>query len=454
MAKITSKASLNIGTELTLDTAAKTIKLNVAGNLIAKDGVTFQALYSKLVDLWMLATYNDFPFPAYAIDALSGQFQLGTDGQSYNGWKPLDDTTRQMLRDGGWSEWSSTGLLNRQYVGIVSLGAVSTGSQLYYQNAGGAAPVSFTFTDAANQGIQVFGSTANGDATAGNFDSRTYFKAFVREYNKIYKDSVLADTGKTATGAYIVNMLLSNDVDLNIQANDAAMSSLPYSGMSITYYTTDQLKTVGSTTYPYRVVINGNNATLEQIYTFVQWSLRQTTDIDAGVGVQVGKTASALLSFTGSTLQTTQGVFVTNIQAADSNRIIFKDQNSVDRSNPYAAAGSIAANSVLIGAGSTYRLIFTTLPGGASVSYGGASAVTVNDSTGTPITGSILTASTAFTFDYDGNVQGGRTPAVDAAVMLIGVRPGYGKFVVAAGTLTRSKAIQLSLVAETDRAYL
>lgn len=47
----------------------------------------------------------------YTIDAKSGQFQLGTDGNTYNGWKPANDTTRQALRDGGWSEFSSAGVL-------------------------------------------------------------------------------------------------------------------------------------------------------------------------------------------------------------------------------------------------------------------------------------------------------------------------------------------------------
>lgn len=36
---------------------------------------------------------------------------------------------------------------------------------------------------------------------------------------------------------------------------------------------------------------------------------------------------------------------------------------------------------------------------------------------------------------------------------LVGIRPGYGKFVAATGTLTRSKTIALSLVAEVDRVY-
>lgn len=449
MPKITSRALLNVGTELTIDEGAKTFTLNAAGNLVAKDGVTLQALYSKFVELWATPSYQDSPFPMYAIDALSGQFQFGTDGATFNGWKPANDTTRQMLRDGGWSEYNAAGQLARQYVGIVGLGTVSAGSQLYYQKVLGGAASNFTFTDQCNEGIQVFG-----DATNGNFDSRTYFKSYVREYGKKYKDSVLADTGKTSTGAFLVNMLLSNEDDLKIQANDAAMTGAPYNGINVSYYTANQTRTIGGVSRNFKIIINGNNATLEQIYTKIQYLLRQPTDINTSgtAGVKTGKIQSELLKFVGDTLVTSQSVYIDNIQAADSNRIEFYDDSNTLRTNPYTAAGTMTFNAPLQGAGSSYRLIFTTLPG-AGNDFGESGAVTVNDAAGTPITGTISSGSISFTFDYDGNTQGGRTAGTDAAVTLIGIRPGSGKYVAASGTLTRSKAIALSLVAETDRVY-
>lgn len=451
MAKITSRSQLNVGTELTVNEAAKTFTLNVAGNLVAKDGCTIQALYSKLVDLWNTSSYQDSPFPMYTIDSLSGQFQFGTDGATYSGWKPSNDATRQMLRDGGWSEYNSSGVLARQYAGIVGLGSVSSGSQLYYQANSSDSPTNFTYTDQCNEGIQVYGDIA-ADATTTTFDKRTYFKGFVREYNKKYRDSTLADTAKSGTGAYIVNLLLSNEDDLKIAANDAAMSGSPYSGITITYYGVDQNRSIGGVNYPFRIIIEGNNATLEQIYTKVQYLLRQNSDIDSGAGTVNGKTASLLLEFLGDTLYTKTGVYIDNIQLADSNRIVFKDYNGVDRTNPYVASGTITFNSFLVGAGSTYRLMFTSPPG-AGNDYGESGAITVDDYTATPITGTISSGSITFSYDYDGNVQGGATAATDRDVTLIGVRPGYGKFTVATGTLTRSKTIALSLVAESDRAY-
>lgn len=447
MAKITSKTLLVVGTEITINTTAKTFTLVEAGNLIAKDGVTLQALYSKFVQLWTQANYNEFPFPMYAIDAKSGQFQFGTDGQTFSGWKPADDTTRNMLRDGGWSEYSNTGVLQRQYVGIVSLGEVSSNAQLYFQRDSTDAPTNFTFKDEVNLGVQVYG-----DLTNGNFDKRTYFKAFVREYAKKYKSSTLTDTGQVATGAYTVNVLLSNEDDLKIQANDAVVGTdAPYSGIDVTYFGTNQNKNIGGGSYPFTKVINGNSATLEQIYTKIQYLLRQSTDIDAGVGTVTGKTANELCYFVGDTLFTTQGVFIENIQSADINRIVFIDQNSVQRTYPYSSSGTLNSNAVLTeNATGYYRMYFLDTPAG---DYGTADAITVNDKDGFAIAGTITSATINFTFDYDGNIQGGRTAGQDASVVVVAGNNGTAKPVVATGILTRSKGISISLVAESDRAY-
>lgn len=443
MAKITSRASLNVGTELTIDETARTFTLNEAGNLVAKDGVTLQALYSKFADLWTTTTYQDSPFPLNAIDALSGQYYFGVDaGGNYNGWKPASDATRNMLRDGGWREYSSAGVLNREYAGFVGLGAINTGAQPYYILNASDAPTNFPFADQFNVGVQVYGDAANGD-----FDKRTYAKTYCREYGKKYKDSVLADTGKTATGAFLVNFLISNEDDLKIQANDAAMTGTPYDGITVSYYSTNQNRLIGGANYPFRIIVDGNGATLEQIYTKIQYLLRQNSDINTAgdAGSVTGKTAASLLSFVGDTLVTSTGVYIDDIQSADSNRIEFYDQNGVKRTNPYTAAGALSFNAALVGAGSSYRLFF-------SADYGTASAVTVKNASGVDIAGIISASPIPFDFDYDGDTLGG-TAGTDKAVTLIGIKPGSGKFAVATGTLTRSKAISLSLVGEADRAY-
>ena len=441
MAKITVRSLLNVGTELVILENARTIQLVATGNLVAKDGVTGQAIYSKLVDLWNTIIYQDSPFPMYAIDVLSGQFQIGTDGATPNGWAWADDTTRNMIRDAGWSEYSAAGVLQRQYCCFNGLGSINTNAQPYYQLSASDAPTNFPFVDQFNVGVQVYGN-----ATNGSFDKRAYAKTFIREYGYFYKDSILADTGLTSTGAFKASFLISNQTDLKIQAADGVMSSAPYNGITVTYYAVDQMKTIGSGSYPFRVIVEGNGGTLEQIYTKVQYLLRQNTDIDNGPGTVIGKTATLLMSFSGDTLQTAQGVFINNVLAADINRVIFTDKNGVTRTYPFVTIGSLLFNSVLLGGSGHYQMMFTD-------SYGTTAAVTVNDSTGTPIQGLITSGSIAFTFDYDGNVQEGATQGTDRPVTLVGINPGTGKFSSTTGTLTRSKGLSFALVAEADRAY-
>ena len=92
-------------------------------------------------------------------------------------------------------------------------------------------------------------------------------------------------------------------------------------------------------------------------------------------------------------------------------------------------------------------------PAGAGNDFGEAGAITVLDAAAAPITGVITAASIPFSFNYDSDAAGG--PAgTDKPVTLIGIKPGTGKYVAATGTLTRSKTLALSLVAEQDRAYL
>lgn len=452
--KITDPDSLVVGTEITFNLPAKTFTLIEAGNLVAKDGVTGNAIWAKFVDLWNTPTYQPYPFPMNVFDARSGQYVFGQDpGGSYNGWKPADDTTRQMIRDAGWSEYSGAGVLNRQYVGMVALASGFPAlSQFYYQKAVAGAAINFTFTDAPNEGIQVFGDAGN-----GNFDDRTYFKMFCREANYTYDDAVLGDVGESGTGPYKIALPLSVGGDLKITALDAAVAAdAPYTSIATTYYGSDQSKTIGGGSYPFRVIIDNTTAlaTLEQIYTKIQYQLRQATDMDAGAGTVTGKTANALCYFVGDTLYTTQGVFIDGVIAADLNRVVFLDQNSVQRSYPYASAGKLNFNSALTSGGAGYfRMYFTTLPG-ASNDYGESGAVTVDDNAVADIAGTITSAEIPFTFDYDGNVQGGRTAGVDAAVTVIAGNPGFAKPVVATGLLSRSKGISITLTAEADRAYI
>ena len=456
MAKITSKAQLNVGTEIVINEPARTIQLLEAGNLVFKDGVTLQAVYSKLVDLWATATYQDSPFPMYAIDALSGQFQIGTDGATFSGWAWADADTRNALRDGGWAEYNVSGVLTAEYCGFVGLGSITPALtvQPYYHLETADAPTDFPFTDQFNVGVKVYDNIS--------LDKRTYARAFVREYGKKFKSSILADTGSTGTGPFKQNFLVSNEDDLKITgllgtdaaAGDAAMAGAPYDGITVDYYTANQTRVIASVSRDFKIIIEGNGGTLEQIYAKIQYLLRQSSDINDGgtAGSKIGQIQNELLTFVGDTLVTSQSVYIDNVLSADSNRVEFYDDTNTKRVNNYTAAGTLEFNSVLVGAGSSYRLMYTAPPG-AGNDYGESGAVTVDDALGTPITGSISSGVIPFDFDWNGNVQAGYSAETERPVTLVAIRPGSGKFAVGVGTITQSKGIKISAVAEQDRVY-
>ena len=442
MALITDPDSLNVGTELTLNTTAKTFTLNVAGNLVAKDGVTGQALYSKFIDLWDSATYNKFDFPAYVIgDPRAGMFAFGYDGATYNGWAPGDDATRTYIRNIGWTEYSAAGAVTREYVGaVVGASGQPGGSQLYYQKVAGGAPVNFTFTDAPNEAIRVDGA------------AKTHFKVFCRQQGYTFDDTVLADVFETETGAYKIGFAINVQADTNISGDDTAVLSAPYTGITVAYYSVGQTRSIGGTNRTFSRIITGNNATAEQIYTKAQYLLRQDSDINTGgtAGVVNGKTAASLMWFVGDTLYVNG--FIDGYNANDINRIVFIDDSGTNRTFPFTAAGSLVFDASFVGG--VYRAYFAS---GATAgnNFGEASALTVQNASSVDIAGTITSATMSFDYAYDANVQrGAGTAGTDVVLKVFALKKGSTKPRFVTYTLTRAVGQNISFAAEADRGYV
>ena len=443
MALITDPDLLNQGTEVVIDTAAKTITLATAGNL-SNDGVTLQALYSFLKEEWRTdATKIPFPFPLVAITP--EQFEFVDD------WAPLNDTTRNLIRTAGWREITAAGATKREYMGVITLGNIDPTDTAYYAFDGDASKTDAAFPGPMNQGVQTYG-----DALNGNFDKRTLgVTLFVREQGKTFGQVTTTDIGVSGLGYIAYRFPLSEATDLKITTPDGTIAaSAPYTGMSITYGAV--LRDIGGTNRNFSVVIDANNATAEQVYAFVQYQLRQNADIDDGAGTKNGLLADSLLQFVGDTLKTKRvaegGVYIDNFNANDTNRLVFTDDTGAERTFPFVAAGSISFNTNLVDdPNAIYRMFFTTNPAG---NYGSDDAVIVNNNAGVPIAGNVGgLSSVSFDFDYDGNVQGGRTAGTDADVTLVAIGLSGAQYVVASGTITRATGLSFVLTASLERNY-
>jgi hypothetical protein len=80
-------------------------------------------------------------------------------------------------------------------------------------------------------------------------------------------------------------------------------------------------------------------------------------------------------------------------------------------------------------------------------------AIIVNNNAGSPIEGTIGGASVAFDYDYDNNVQGGRTAATDADIVIRALGEDVAAFVEVFGTITRATGLSFSLVAPLERNF-
>lgn len=456
MALITDPDQLNQATEVVFDTGAKTIQLAVAGNL-SNDGVTLKALYSFTKEEWKDdANLIKFEFPFVPVTDES--YEL------VDGWNFADDTSRYLIRTGGWTVRDTSGNVTEKWAGIVGLGDIESDDQLYYENGNGA--TDFELTGQVNQAVQII-DDPNGDGNyADGFDRSSAFTVFVREQGQIFGQSALADIGVTTMDSIVYRFPISTGTDTNISVVDTGIDAdsndiadvAPYSGMSITYYGTAQQRDIGGTDYDFSVIIDGNSGTKQQIYEFVQWSLRRTGDIDAGAGTVDGKTADELLEFVGNTLKTVRqsdggGVFIDNYAAADVNDLVFVDDTGTERTFPFIATLTLQFNANLQSdSSSVYRVFFTDLPGVAD--YGASGAILVDNDAGVDMSGLVSGASSvALTFDYDGNTQGGRTAGTDADVTVVAIGTDGAQYVRATGTIQRSTANVISLVAPLERNY-
>jgi hypothetical protein len=484
LAKIIDPDFLNQNVEVTINTLTKRISLSEAGNLTS-DGVTCQAIYSFLKEEWI----NDFnltkfPFPIEAIT--ENKFDL------INGWDWEDIDTKNLIRDAGWALKDSLLNSKEEYMGFVTLGLLESTDQVYYQQFDEGPATNVVLTGPANQAVKIFG-----DTDYGNFDYRDYFKCFVREYGKIYDQSEISVLGVNTLTYRAYSFPLSSSIDSNIVQSDTTIDGYaPYTGMSITYLPghgfgtwqdntvflqdavvsfggrwyhteaggvssgTSPLNDTGVTWvpysgerqinevyYPFKIIINGNASSTYNIYEFVQRQLRKDTDIDSSDGYVNGKTASELLEFIGSTLKTNRGVFVDDFDVTFTNDFLFTDSTNTEVAYSFTAAGVIQFNSTLVSDGyASYTMFFRN-------GFETQDAIIVQDADGNNISGSIVGPSVSFSFDYDNNEQGGRTPSEDAEVVIVASGLTTAQYINTTGFIRRSSENIFLLVSQQERSY-
>lgn len=232
-------------------------------------------------------------------------------------------------------------------------------------------------------------------------------------------------------------------------------------------------RTIGGVVYAYRWRVSGNNASLGNVYQFIQHQLRQTSDIDFGNTTARGDITNLLMSYASPT-GTTLDMIIDNINANDINNSTFQDHSATNRNFPFTASGSLVFNSNLqADASAKYWVYFTNDDAGDNLArdYGTKNAIIVQDADATSINGNVNGAGThtgsagtvdgannvtiPFTFAYDSNVQrGSGSSGSDAPVTLVAIGLSNAQFVISTGSIARTTGITLSAVSALERNYL
>lgn len=437
-------------------TDTEEIQLTKTGAL-SDDGVTLQCLYSKLKEIWGAdATAIKFPFCMEP---------LGTEQFEFiNDWRPEGDTTRQLFRIAGWAE-RDAGTIVREYMGVITLGNIDStsktvGDKAYYFWTGDTSKTDYTYAGPVDEGVQIYGGPSD-----GNFNNRsTVFNTRIRQQGKTFDSATSTSIGETTLTYKAYRFPLAETTDQKVSESDANIGTqTPYTNMGIEYFGSAQASNTFLTTdlnggpYNYHVVIDPGNGTAQEVYEFLQYQLRQDADIDDGAGNVNGYIADQLAVFVGDQLiteQVTEGGVALDGDDLDSNSInsvTMTDDTGTGRNYAFVAAGTISWNANLENDSSAiYRMFFTTNPGG---DYGTASAILVDDGSGTDISGTISGSSTTFDFAYDTNTQGGRSSGTDAAVTVVAIGTDTGQFVSATHTITRTVGQSIVLTAPLERTY-
>lgn len=229
--------------EVYINTATKTIKLVIVGNL-STDGVAIKALYSFLKEEWRLDpnTKNlaGFDFPMIPITDEFFEF--------VNGWALFNATGEQLIRDGGWLVRNTSANVIKHFAGIKTIGSVESNDQIYYNQGIGA--TNFVLQGPVNQAVQII-DDPNGDGNyVDGYNRSAVFQIFLREQGQIYSQSSLAAIGAADLLApKVFAFALNTSSDLKIAESDVNIAAnSPYTQINIKYFDQAFTKDIDSAT--------------------------------------------------------------------------------------------------------------------------------------------------------------------------------------------------------------
>jgi len=441
--------------------------------LTAADGITMRGLYN-------------FENQERRVDENLRKYKRGTDGDyrfagAYNfvnGVK-LGGSGREYIRSSGFQEFAASGdgytNVDRIYHGVVSLVSIQAGTVPYWSlvtatdeaSLQAAAWTDFVRAGDINEVVQVFGSTANGDSGAGNFDYTTReLVVRVRSwgYNPGETTSVASGISEFSgfSGGYGVGETINPANTYTLADVYGGAQIAPWTGMSLEKVGTPQTETGfneadGDFSW---VLHNTLGGTAQECAAFLDALTLQDTTIDvASPSSYNGRKGRVWYSRNAAGKVVTasidgRGLFIEGLSTAEQQEVIFTDDAGATKTYPFFPDVQITVGAPAIADANAWYQVFYAESGSPTEIFDTAGAVTVKDKDGNDVKGYVAAdqvgGKVSFAYAYDTNTQAGLAAAVDKDVVVLVEGDGGAAQAITFFTITRDTIVPVTCAPPTD----
>lgn len=430
------------------------------------DGIELQALYA----FERQQRRNNLSLRAF-LAGVRGVFQDAGAWQFLNGVK-LADGDRRKVRGTGWTEVAANGNVDRIYFGVRSLNDILATSRPFVQIAvslseadlQAAAPIDAQRLGPLDEAFQVFGSTANGDAAANDFDwTARELVAGVRTFGQTSGRATSTGSGVGGLQAFSAGFGIgeapspSGAFTLANVFGGAAIA--PFTGINFERFESAQTRTgfnQGAGLFT-DIVSNAAGASLAQIRARLDALMIQDTNQDQGDGSFIPKRAEPLYTIDADgRLVTRRGLHIDNVPVADRQSLVQTADDGSTRTYPFIPEVRMDVSDAWAADPNGWYDCYIA-DGAAGADFGTENAVILNDSNGDPVRGVSADAvgvagsrQIRFGVPIDTITQAGLTPGQDFDIVFVAEGDGGATAASTRVTVTRSAIVSGSARADAE----
>ena len=384
---------------------------------------------------------------------------------------------RAKVRGSGFIEYANTldGAtdVDRIYHGVLSLVDIQAGTAPYWalvtaedeNTLQAAAWTNFARAGDINEAVQVYGSTAFGDATAGSFDYTTRTLVVrVRSWGYTPGETTSVLTGISEFSGFSAGYGVGESLNTN---NAYALADVyggarisPWTGMSLEKLVSPQVESGfneanGSFTW---TLNNTAGGTAQQCAAFLDAVTLQDADVDSGAGAYNGK--KGRLWYTrnaaGKIVTTSlggAGLFIEGLSTAEKQNVVMTDNAGATKTYPFFPDVQISVGAAALADPLAWYHVFY-VDGAGAADFDTSGAITVQNSVGADVKGNVqanqVGGKISFAYAYDTDTDAGLAAGADKSCVVMVEGDGGAAQATAYFTITRNTVVAVTCAPSAD----